>query len=243
MIIHNNFSDTHLLFSEPVSFTIYNDESSIILAKFKIILPTIRDLYFNEDVASLLHLLGKSISELKEELKVQVDFSSHLELLQHMIMFSSASSGIALLLTKIIQGLQYLCPGVILKDGVLKIYSIEFTDELLESFRHIWLIAIGNKIYNTAYNYMSPEQRLLEEKIQAIKNKGKNNQKSASFEKMYMILTYEFGYKREEILSMTMHTARMIMKYTSKSINYKLTLAAKAYGNTKKVKFITEQGE
>jgi hypothetical protein len=90
---------------------------------------------------------------------------------------------------------------------------------------------------------MSPEQRAYEEKIQAIKNKGKSQNKSTNFEKIYMILTYEFGYRRDEILSMTMHTVNTIIKYTSKSINYKLTLAAKAYGNTKKVKFITDQGD
>ena len=133
---------------------------------------------------------------------------------------------------------------LIIKDCTLYIQGAEVNDELFERMRDIWLIAIGNKTYSKAYQYMTPEQRAMEEKIQAIKSRGKSNQgSSTSFEKFYMILTYEFGYTREEILKMTMHAVNVIIKYTSKSINYKLTLAAKAYGNTKKVKFITDQGD
>lgn len=243
MKIQDNFTDTHLLFSTPVSFTIYNDESTILLAKFQVKLPTVADLYFNEDIASCLSLLRQSAAELSSQFKTEDQFASHIDLMQQLIALSPHAPGLAIVWSRILHGLQALCPDLQVKEGVLRIQGAELTDELLERLKDIWLIASGHKTYSKAYQYMSPEQRAYEEKIQAIKNKGKSQNKSTNFEKMYMILTYEFGYRRDEILSMTMHTVNTIIKYTSKSINYKLTLAAKAYGNTKKVKFITDQGD
>ena len=58
-----------------------------------------------------------------------------------------------------------------------------------------------------------------------------------------MILTYEFGYKPEEILNMTQYAINMILGYTNKSIQYKATLIAAGNGNTKKIKFITDKGK
>jgi hypothetical protein len=106
--------------------------------------------------------------------------------------------------------------------------------------KEIWLVSIGAKTYSNLSTYMTPEQRAIEEKIQAIKNKGEKEKSNDSFEKIYIILTYEFNYTREEILKMTMYAVQRILKYTSKSINYKLTLLAKAAGNTKKIQFIAD---
>lgn len=244
MKIQDNFTDTHLLFSTPVSFTIYNDDGTILLAKFKLKLPTVADLYFDEDVAYCLSFLKRTPQELSQQLQVDMKWSSHLDLFRSMFILGAHVPGIAIIWSRVLEGFNKLCPDFVVSDGVFKIQGAEMNDELLERIRDIWLIASGNKTYSKAYSYMTPEQRAYEDKIQQIKNKGKSTDKrSTSFEKVYMILTYEFGYTRQEILSMTMHAVNAIVKYTPKSINYKLTLAAKANGNTKKVKFITDQGD
>lgn len=243
MKIQDNFSDTHLLFSAPVNFTICDDENAIILAKFKLKLPTVADLYFNECIGACLSLLRLTPAELSEHFKVGQKFTSHLDFLYQLLVLSMHSSTLAIAWSRLFDGIKELCPDLHISENILYIQGAELTDELLERLRTIWLIAAGNKTYSNAYQYMSPEQRAYEEKIQAIKNKGKSRNESLNFEKIYMILTYEFGYSREEILKMTMYAVNVIIKYTSKSINYKLTLAAKAYGNTKKLKFITDQGD
>jgi hypothetical protein len=244
MFSKDNFSETHLLFSEPVKITLYEDESrSILLGCCFIHLPTVRDVNFDEDLMFLLSILNKTIKELKDELSLGLDFHSHLELFSALAAVQSHIPVIAGFMYRVREGFKIICPDISLIETVT-ICDRPMTDELFERIRDMVLVSAGIKSHANNYKYMSPEQRAMEEKIQAIKNKGKKQDNTPqSFEKTYMVLTYEFGYTREEILNMTMYAVKTILKYTSKSINYKLTLMAKAYGNTKKVKFITDKGD
>ena len=243
MFLKDNFSEVHLLFSEPIECNLYKDEkANILLSNFKINLPTVKDLYFNSNVMFVLSILKQTIEDLNNYLKINIKFTSHLHFIQTLIVFKMKEQSIASIIHKIIQGLSYLCPEIHLENDTLKIKDRIIDDQIFERMRDIWLISIDARPFSNVYQYMSPEQRALEEKIQSIKNKGKNN-KEDSFEKIYMILTYEFNYSRKDILNMTMYAVKTILKYTSKSINYKLTLIAKAFGNTKKIKFITDKGE
>ena len=171
MKIQDNFSDTHLLFSAPVSFTIYNDDSTILLAKFELKLPTVADLYFDEDIAYCLSLLKRTPQELSQQLQFGDEWSSHLDLFRSMFILSSKIPGIALIWSRVLNGFNKLCPDLILANEMFKIQGAELNDELLERFRDIWLIASGNKTYSKAYSYMTPEQRAYEDKIQQIKTK------------------------------------------------------------------------
>lgn len=246
MKITNNFSDASLLFNEPVSYTLYTDDDKAILAHFDILLPTVRDLHFNDAVGALLGILRQSVAELNNKMHLPTPLDSHIDFINQLKDISKISPETAIVFSKIVKGLNTLCPSCSLIDDQIKIKNLILTDELLESFRNIWLMATGNKAFSMAYKYLTPQERAIEEKIQAIKNQGKNikgQENDNGFEKAYIILTYEFGYSKDEILNMTMHTVKRILKYTSKSINYKLTLVAKANGNTKKVKFITDKGD
>ena len=245
MTIKDNFSEAHLIFSQPVHFMIYQDETEkILLANFNIKMPTLQDLYFNENFSSFLSFAQKSVNTLKKEMQNVVEFNNHLELMTLLRINTWGNS----LTNRIITGFSYICKDLIYDEDkqVFTIQGAILDDELFERIRQIILIASGINKLSSASSYMSPEQRAMEEKIQEIKSRGKKqNDKSSgmNIEKIYMVLTYEFGYSRDEILNMTMYIVKTILKYTSKSIRYKLTLAAKAYGNVKKVSFITDQGD
>ena len=242
----DNFSETHLLFSEPIDCVFYGDENqTILLASFQIKLPTIRDMYFNSNVMFVLTLLKYTIKDLNEQMKLSTPAQSHLDLFIQLSQLSAITPSLVNSIYKIREGLKILCPELTLTDNNILIKNRVIDDCIFERMRHIWLISIDAKAFSKTYQYMSPEQRVMEEKIQYIKNKNKNknNKSEDGFEKIYMILTYEFHYTRNEILEMTMYAVKTILKYTSKSINYKLTLIAKANGNTKKVKFITDKGD
>ena len=244
MFLKDNFSEVHLLFSEPVNCALYKDEKeSILLARFIVKLPTIRDLYFNTDVMFTLSILKQTIADLNKHFNLNFEFTSHLHFIQSLITFKEQNIAIANCVSQIVLGLQFLCSDINISQNQLTIKNREVNDQIFERLRDMWLISIDAKTFSKAYQYMSPEERKLEEKIQSIKNKGKNKNDNNSFEKIYITLTYEFNYSRNEILEMTMYAIKTILKYTSKSINYKLTLMAKAYGNTKKVRFITDKGE
>ena len=241
MFIQDNFSEMHLLFSEPVSCSLYTDQTqTVLLAKFNIVLPTVADIYFNQNVMFVLGILKKTTQELKDMLKLNTEMLSHLDFVNFIHKASQNNQGLISFMYKMQEGLTFLCPDVDFQDGHLVVKNRECTDQLFERMREIWLVSIAAKNYSGMNSYMTPEQRAMEEKIQAIKNKGKKDKSSESFEKIYIILTYEFNYTREEILKMTMYAVQRILKYTSKSINYKLTLLAKAAGNTKKIQFIAD---
>ena len=243
--LRDNFSENHLLFNKPVHFLVFKDDAqSIILADFYIKLISIEQLYFNEYVATCVNIMRKSSTELKEQFKMTVEDVTHLLTLEYLMLIKDQLPSAVNLVHNIVSGLQTLCPDLKVVDNQFFIQDVPLTDELFERFRNIWLMSAGLQNYNQMYKYMSPEQRALEERIQAIKNKGrKQDGGDNSFEKSYMVLTYEFNYTQEQILAMTPYMIKTILKYTSRSINYKLTLAAKANGNTKKVKFITDKGD
>lgn len=244
MFLFDNFSETHLLFSEPVECVLYaNEQKTILLATFVVKLPTVRELYFNNNVAALLSLLKFTIPELQSKFKLTQDINSHLEFINFLFSLKDKVENLQSLLYNILNGLQFLCPDCTIQENKLYIKNREIDDKIFERLRDIWLTSIDVRTFSNNYKYMSPEERALEEKIQAIKNQRKNNKGSSSFEQFYIILTYEFGYSRDDILNMTMYAVKTILKYTSKSINYKLTLLAKANGNAKKVKFITDKGD
>lgn len=242
MFIQDNFSEMHLLFSEPVACNLYMDQTqTVLLAKFQIVLPTVADLYFNTNVMFMLGILKKTTQELKDMLKINTETLSHLDFINFIQKAAQRpETNLTSFLNKIIEGFTFLCPSAEFKDDKIFVKGRECTDELFERMKEMWLVSIGAKSYSNISSYMTPEQRALEEKIQAIKNRGKKDKGSDSFEKIYIILTYEFNYTRAEILKMTMYAVQRILKYTSKSINYKLTLMAKANGNAKKIQFITD---
>lgn len=244
MFLQDNFSEMHLLFSEPVQCTLYTDSTmNILLTNFMVKVPTVKDLYFNPNVMFILGLIKKTVPELIKDFKLFQNVSSHLDFIHMLSKLKNQTPSIVNYLYKIIKGLQFLCEDIVLDGDQLFINKRPITDEIFERLRYIWMTSIDAKSFSKMYQYMTPEERAIEDKIQAIKNKGKNQQNNDSFEKIYITLTYEFNYTREQILNMTMYAVKTILKYTSKSINYKLTLLAKAYGNTKKVRFITDKGE
>jgi hypothetical protein len=248
MKIQNNFSEVHLLFSEPVEYSIYDEiKINILLAKFKIKLPTVRDLYFNSDLGFFLSFIKKTITDIKKQYNLEkAPIDSHVDFLNFLLASKNMNPTTGMVFNKMYKGFKFLCPEINYNDSNYMLSEICLNDELFENMKHIWLISIDSEPFSLNSQYIPVEQRKLEEKIRSIKNGGKNSKQtggSKEFEKIYMTLTYEFGCSREDILNMTMYTVKTILKYTSKSINYKLTLAAKAYGNTKKVKFITDKGE
>ena len=224
----DNFSENHLIFNKPVHFTIFKDEErSIILADFYIKLISMEQLYFNEFVATFINMIRKTSGELKEQLKMTTSEITHLLAIEYLFIIKEHLPSAINLTHNLIDGIKFLCPDIEIKDGQLYIQDLLITDELFERFRNIWLISAGLQNYSQTSKYMSPEQRALEERIQAIKNKGKKQDGGDnSFEKSYMVLTYEFGYSPEQILTMTPYMIKTILKYTSRSINYKLTLSA-----------------
>lgn len=245
MTFKDNFTETHLLFAEPVHFIIYEDDKYTIPAwDFYLKVPTCGMFYFNDDLRNFIGLINAPISSLQEQFIFVKNFKSHYELLDGLILLQNPLTN---------KYLDNTCAAIsslgikfeIKGEGWRKMYINDhlINEDIFERIRAIILIAIALKKQSDFID--DPIMREMQEKINRIKNNNKavKNTDSGNFNDAFMILTYEFGYKPKEIYDMTQYAINLILGYTNKSIRYKLSLIAAGNGNTKKVKFITDKGK
>ena len=242
MEFKDNFSETHLLFNQPVTFTIYEDNRTI-LTTFKMNLPSFKMFYFEESMRQFISLIHTPVIDLQDQFTMIKNFESHYQLLTCLILLHN--SYIDRYLNTVREAMQMLGLEVQFDfaTGSIYINGVRTTEELLTRIFRIILIAMALKKQSDFID--DPQMRIYQEKIDRIKrtNKPTKAMESGDFQQAYMILTYEFGYKPEDILNMTQYGINTILGYTNKAITYKLTLIAAANGNTKKVKFITDKGK
>lgn len=241
MEFKDNFSETHMLFNQPVTFTIYADNRDI-LTTFQMKLPTFQMFYFQECMRQFVSLIHTPITDLQEQFVMINNFESHYQLLTCLVLLQNPRVNKYLDIVRNAMTLLGLTVEYVSSTGSININGIQATEELLTRIFRIILITLALKKQSDFID--DPQMRAYQEKIDRIKRKNKpvKGMETGDFQQAYMILTYEFGYKPEEILNMTQYAINTILGYTNKSITYKLTLIAAANGNTKKVKFITDKG-
>lgn len=248
MTFKDNFSETSLLFSQPVTFLLFDDNNKYQFTpdyKFTMQIPTLKLFYFNEEIQRLAGLLNTSITDLQKQFTRILNFTSHFNLIQGILLLNAKELNDYLQL--VIDSFNILGVNMYIKtiDKINKLYidDFEVNEPLFTRLIRIILMSLALKKQSDFID--DPQMREMQEKIDRIKNQGKNirGNESTDFKNAFIILTYEFGYKPEEILNMTQYTINLILSYTSKSIRYKTTLIAAGNGNTKKVKFITDKGK
>lgn len=245
MIFKDNFTETHLLFAEPVHFTIYEDEHSILpIDEFYLKIPTFGIFYFNDTFRNFVGLINAPISNLQQQFAIIQGFKTHYQLLDGLIILQNRHTN--RYLETVCQAIS--CLGIkfeIKGEGLRKMYindNIVVNEKLFERICAIILISLALKKQSDFID--DPVMREMQERINRIKNNNKaiKGADSGNFNDAFMILTYEFGYKPMEIYNMTQYVINLILGHTNKSIKYKLSLIAAGNGNTKKVKFITDKG-
>ena len=241
MKFKDNFSETHMLFNQPVTFTIYADNINV-LTTFTMKLPTFQMFYFEDVMRQFISLIHAPIEDLQKQFVMINNFESHYQLINCLILLQNAQVDTYLRVIKDAMELLNLMVEFDSSTGDIYINGIKSTEELVTRIFRIILISLALKKQSDFID--DPQMKAYQDKIDRIKRKNKpiKGAETGDFQQAYMILTYEFGYKPEEILNMTQYAINTILSYTNKSITYKLTLIAAANGNTKKVKFITDKG-
>ena len=245
MTFKDNFTETHLLFAEPVHFTIYESEKDIIPSwEFYLQVPTFGHFYFNDNFRNFVGLINAPISNLQQQFAIIQGFKTHYELLDGLILMQNKHTNryLDMVCTAISSlGINFEIKG----EGWRKMYINDnlINDKIFERICAIILISLALKKQSDFID--DPVMREMQEKINRIKqnNKAIKGADNGNFHDAFMILTYEFGYKPTEIYNMTQYAINLILGYTNKSIRYKLSLIAAGNGNTKKVKFITDKGK
>lgn len=242
----DNFSETHLLFGYDVDFIILNDNGNLnskdtVFIKMK--LPVFKHCYMDYKFQNFLGLLLTPLEQTIKHIQNLNGITDLYSLFVGIIVTSVFNSYYA----SIIQySMNILISDFNIKQGIMYINDIVLTKELFERIVDIILVATQHK---KMYELTIKDATLqaMEDKISKIKkqNKNKTNQNIAetNFTNSYMILIYEFGFRPEEILNMTMYAISTVLKYTGKSINYKVSLIGAGNGLAKKIHFITDKGK
>ena len=246
MYFQDDFSEMHMMFNQPVEFNVYEQEGKAAQSfTFYMKLPSFQMLHFDSDIKNLISLIHSSVTDLQSQFIYIQNFTSHYQLLQGMALLKSKPliSYINIITNAFNKLGVNLEMGTELNPGKITIDGHIIDEKLFTRMSRIILMAAALKKSTDFID--DPVMRAYQEKIDKIKsqNKAAQNANDQNFKEAYMILTYEFGYKPEEILNMTQYAVTVILGYTSNSIRYKLTLIAAGNGNTKKVKFITDKGK
>ena len=240
MEFKDNFTTTNLLFAQPVTFNIYTDKEHMLIpvGTFQMQIPTYKMLTFNEDFKHFVGLINTPLSDLQKQFEQLATFSSLYGLFLHFGVLPNKYSTFYFQLAQ--KALLALDVDLQIHKGSLIINNIIIDEQLFTRITRIILLATALKKQSDFVD--DPRLQEYQDKINRIKNKNQSKVVS-NFEQSFMILTYEFNYKPEEVLNMTPYLINTILSYTGKSIRYKTTLIAAGNGNTKKVKFITDKGK
>ena len=242
MIFKDNFTENNLLFAQPVHFTVYPDaEHKLIpLYEFDMQIPTFKQFYFNNKLRVFVSIINAPLIDLQEQFKSIATFNSVYDLIITLAIIKNKYTDYYL--DNIVESFKLL--GMNFTYGTtLQINGKDINEEIFTRISRIILLSLSLKKKTDFID--DPQLRAYQEKIDRIKRQNKpiKDMDGGDFKDAFMTLTYEFGYKPDEIMNMTQYAINLILGYTGKSIRYKTTLIAAGNGNTKKVKFITDKGK
>ena len=246
MIFKDNFTENNLLFAQPVHFIVYQDEQHQLLPlyEFNMQMPTFKQFYFDDKMRNFVSIINAPLIDLQEQFAQIAKFNSVYGLIQALILLNNKYTqhylnNMASAFSALGMELKYGEPTLI----SMQINGNEIDEKIFTRITQIILLALSLKKQSDFID--DPQLRAYQEKIDRIKRQNKpiKGMESGDFKDAFMILTYEFGYKPDEIMNMTQYAINLILGYTGKSIRYKTTLIAAGNGNTKKVKFITDKGK
>ena len=242
----DNFSEANLIFGESVCFDILDDNNQIVHS-FHMDMPKFKHIQFDIFFQRFAGVLNAPILKLQEQFQFMLNFESHYQLYLGLMIIKHPS------IKRYIEEMEYVFQllGVDFhcgtEDDDLHMYIGNVVVEEALFTRMIRLILMACSLKKQGDFIDDPVMRAYQEKIDRIKSQGKKQMQGGmqqgEMQNMFMVLSYEFGYKQEEILNMTQYAINLVLSYTGKSIRYKTTLIAAGNGNTKKVKFITDKGK
>ena len=240
MKIQDNCSDAHLLFGQDVTL-ICADDAGKEYCTTLISLPKFKHLYFDYKFQTFIHLLQTPIHELSNKLKLFTNFDSFFKFCISAIATSQSNQWVADI---VIHTFTTFVQDFHCEKGQMFINIFPINQEIFNHITNLFLVAINEKQLRDL-SIIDPAIKAMEDKINAIKktNKKEQQSKNSNFLDNYMILTYEFNYSPDQILNMTFYAISNILKYTSASISYKVSLIGAGNGLAKKIKFITQKGK
>lgn len=240
-----NLTNDLLMLNAPIVFT--GTEDGHLVKQFSMRIPNIIEVYTNQDLQLFSSILHSDIQKLEEQFPITKNLSTHFQLMRIMLVYEKL--GTRQYVNAFINAMKLL--GVdIVTDNTSYFLGAENKEEWLEIEFNLFkllqdtLLSIMGLQKVDNYSVVDPRYEKLKSKIDRIRKNGQstvNNHTNLS--ETFVVLTYEFGFKLEEIYKMNVYQMNTYMSYVNKSIQYKVSIVGAGNGLTKKVKYITHKGK
>lgn len=239
MKITNNLDNTRLLFNQPISLFLWEEDKLIYTIDIYPI--SFKDWQFNNIV----------------KIYMQIAMMSPEDISKNFYMFNKISNSFNFFYYGLKFYKQQLADYIEIFINFFKIVGINITiidDEfyidnkiplIYQIFEEIMnCIKISSCIKPNTVQIKDEKYLKYEKKIEKIKKNNKVKDIDKDFEKSFMILLYDFNFKPEEILNMNLYQIKIILSYTSSVTNYKISLIASGNGlnKKKKINHYTDKG-
>ena len=232
-----------MMLNIPITFI--GIEDNTIKTTFTMRIPTIVEVYSNNDLQLFSSLLHADIDKLQKQFPMIKNLSTHFQLMSILTLYSKVGGQIYL--DSFINSMKLLGINIILNDNNFLLENedkkIEIDYSLFKLIQDTLLTCMGlQKVDN--YVSVDPRYEEMKKKINKIKQNGitKTNNHS-DLSETFVVLKYEFGFTIDEIKQLNVYQMNTYMSYVTKSIQYKVSVVGAGNGLTKKVKYITHKGK
>lgn len=236
---NHNFSNTLLLanqkvqiWSEDLNFNTYFIPMSVL------------DIFTNYDLIWFLNFLQEDLSEIKKIIP-DYELKNHYSFITLICSLSDTTNDAKKLSDKFIKSLKIMLPDIELKNKIMTINGIPFSEDIYNIFLEIVFKTMHIKQREEILEDDDPmtiRMKELKNKAQKIRQKNKKNVKGTEFEDMFASIIYEFPqYKLEDLFKLNIYTFYYLFKYVGKIANYEVSKIAAGNGLTKKHKYFIEK--
>ena len=235
MSFNYNANDIVLLSGDPIIFK--SEEKH---KEFKMMQPTLKQIYTNNDLLFLIAFLDKDLEEIKKWISFNVE--SHYDFIHLISSLSNVNEDFKKLSKDLLNGLKVILPNIEF-DKVLRLKDIVITRKLFEQIVLVFYKTMKKEkiIINEDDDAFTKKQKEMKLRTQRIKNQ--NGKKDGNdLNDIITAVLYEFPqYKIIEILEMNLYTVYFLFGIVGKIANYEVSKIAAGNGLTKKHKYLIEK--
>ena len=227
MSFKHNCSKFYLLTNKPVIFT--DGEKS-----FTVKLPSLQDIYINEDLNFFLDFVQKDLNEVKG--LINVDIETHYDFIHLVLNLTRINSEFNIIGNKILSALKSFNEKISFIK-YLQIEDIIITKDIFFSIVEVILMSLDKEMIKIKDEDDEFDRAIKQAKMRAqkIRNNAKETKDGLSIEDMLVAILYEYPqYKLEDLMIMNLHTIYYLFRYIGKIANYEVSIIAAGNGLTKK---------
>ena len=233
MSFKNNYNKLLLLTnSNEVLFEV--NEKSFILK-----IPTLYDVYFDNDIMFFLNYIDKEVSEI-QKFTDYYEIKNHLDFIIFTLSIKDDTKEIQELKKTFWKTLKQLIPGIQF-DKIMTVNQIFIGPDIFNEIIRILLESIGkDKIFikdnDDEFTRIEKQAKI---RADNIRKKGKKEQENGmKIENILAAILYEFPqYKLEDLFKMNLHSIYYLFGYVWKIANYEVNKIALGNGLLKNNKF------